>query len=450
MPRRMIRRAIAGGAALGCVAGSVAYAAAPADAASQSGTITYIQGNNVWLTTPDGKIKRQLTKDGTAGKPWGYPQIAPDGSVHAVQGNDIVHLAPGGEILSRFAPARLRGPDGNERETVPPEWLSLSPDGTRLAWGAYAWGCWDVLDPTCKYSSISAITDVDRVTAIDKYGQSQSIRFPTWVTDNRLIGAENSDSFWMHLWDPGKPSTRWFETKEQLGQVWDFRDPDVSPSRRNIAVVALRPNQQGLIVIARSATDLATGTPAVPPPLCGITETHRIDASPSWSPDGLELAYTDAKGLQINTWAKEIEGEEDCVTPEPRTIAPAGSKAPDWGPSDVLRPKVDTPPPAGGGGTPPPAGGGIPPAGGAPPAGGTPPTGGSTPPVETPKPCVVPKVKAGASLTSVRGKLGGCTVKVSKQRSKAVKKGRVIKVSRKAGTRAAGTKVTVYVSKGPR
>ena len=440
MPRPLTLRALAIGAAIGSLTGLAT--AAHADAAP-GGTITYIQGGNVWLTTPDGQVKRQLTKDG-ATKPWTHPAMAPDGSVFVVQNKEIVHLAPGGETLSRITPARMRGPDGLERDPATPDWLAVSPDGTRLAWGADDWSCGE-LDPTCKFSSITAIAEVDQPTAVTKYGQGPSVRFPVWVTNQRLLGTENSNSFWAKLWDIGSDPLRWFESYDQMGGVWDFWEPDVTANRRNIAMVALRPNQRGFIVISRSATDLATGTPAIPTPLCGITETNRIDASPTWSPDGLELAYADAKGIQVNTWTKEIEGEADCLTPEPRTIAPAGSKSPDWGAADVLRPKQDPPPP-GGGGTPPPDGGGSPPPGGSTP----PPGGGTPPPVETPKPCVVPKVKAGASLTSVRAKLGGCTVKVSKQRSKAVKKGRVIKVSRKAGTRPTGTKVTIYVSKGRR
>lgn len=439
MPRGCVRRALLAGAAAGTLA-----VAAPADAAP-SGTIAYVHGGNVWLTTPDGQVKRQLTKDG-ATKPWTHPTIAPDGSVFVVQGTEIVHLAPGGETLSRITPARMRGPSGAEREAATPDWLAVSPDGTRLAWGAEDWWCGEE-DPTCKFSSITAIADVDQPTAVTKYGQAPSVRHPAWVSNQRLIGTENSNAFWAKLWDVGSEPLRWFESYDQLGGVWDFWEPDVSPSRRNIAMVALRPNQRGLIVISRSATDLSTGVPAIPPPLCGITETNRIDASPTWSPDGLELAYADAKGIQVNTWTKEIEAEADCLTPEPRTIAPAGAKSPDWGTADVLRPKVDPPPPPADGGTPPadtgrtPSGGGgvVPPGAG----GGTPPN-----PADQ-RVCVVPKVRAGASLSSVRAKLGGCTVKVVKQRSRAVRKGRVIKLSKKAGAKVPpGATVKVFVSRG--
>lgn len=418
------------------------FAGAPAVAqAAPTGTITYVLDGNVWITTPDGAVRRQLTADGAAA-PWRHPVMAPDGSVFAVQGNDIVHLAATGAVVSRVRPARLRGLGGVELHEAAPEWVAPSPDGTRLAWGSDWFGCAQA-DPACTYSSVSAITDVDQATPVAKYGQAPTFKSAAWITDTRLIGTESATGFWADLWDVGAAPTRWFESYDQLGLVWDLWEPDVAPNRRLIAMVALRPNMRGLIVISRSAADLASGVPAIPTPLCEITETLRIDASPSWSPDGQELAYADPKGIQVNTWPREIQGPGDCLTPEPRTIAPAGAREPDWGPASVLVTPTPTPSPGGG---PPPGG---------PPAnpGGPLPTPG--PPTGTPGPgspptgCVIPKVKPGSRLAPLQSKLTGCRVKLTRVRSAKVRKGRVIRVSREAGGRwPAGAKVTVYVSSG--
>ncbi len=449
-----LRRCIVTGLALAATCVAVPN---PAHAASGSGTITYTLDGNVWITTPDGQVKRQLTKDGAA-KPWIQPAMAPDGSVFAIQGPEIVHLAPDGAVLSRVTPTPLRGPGGVERSGVHPEWVAPSPGGTKLAWGSDWYACSDE-DPECKFSSISGVMDVDRPTAVDKYGQAPSFRHASWITDTRLIGTENSTGFWANLWDLGSAPTRWFDSYDHLGLVWDIWEPDVAPNRKLVAMTLLRPNQRGLIAISRSATDLASGTPGMPTALCGISETLRADASPSWSPDGLELAYADPKGVQVNTWPREIATEQDCVTPEPRTITPAGARSPDWGAAEPLRQTpVPTPtpsptPPPGGtppGGAPP---GGTPP-GGTPPGGGSPPGGGNTPPggdATPPAKCVVPKTKAGASLKKTQASLAGCRVKLVRAASRTVKKGRVIRLSRKATTSLpAGAKVTIYVSRGRR
>ncbi len=439
----MLRRL---GASIAVATTLCGLAAGSANGASGTGTITYIDGGNVWLTTPDGQIKRQLTKDGAA-KPWTHPAMAPDGSVFAVQGMEIVHLAPGGETLSRVTPARLIGPGGVETKQVEPEWVAPSPDGTRLAWGSDWYACTEA-DPACRYSSITGIADVDQTTPVAKYGQAPSFKSASWITASRLIGTESATGFWADLWDVGAEPTRWFESYDQLGLVWDLREPDVAPNRKLIAMVALRPNQRGLIVLSRSAVDLASGIPAIPAPLCGISETNRLDASPTWSPDGLELAYADAQGIQVNTWAKDVESEADCVTPQPRTIAPAGAKSPDWGAAEPLRltPPPPPPPPGGGGSGGTPSPGETTPPGGSPP--GAPP--GSGLPRDASR-CVVPKVKAGAQLAPVQRKLTACKVNVVKQTSRTVKRGRIIRLSRRAGTSLpAGASVRVYVSKGRR
>jgi Ca2+-binding RTX toxin-like protein len=67
--------------------------------------------------------------------------------------------------------------------------------------------------------------------------------------------------------------------------------------------------------------------------------------------------------------------------------------------------------------------------------------------------CVVPKVKAGATLAAARKALAkkGCKAAAKKVRSAKVKKGRVVKLSHKAGKKLAHKKtITVFVSRGRR
>ncbi len=91
-------------------------------------------------------------------------------------------------------------------------------------------------------------------------------------------------------------------------------------------------------------------------------------------------------------------------------------------------------------------------------AGGGPPPGGGG---ERPRPpvrragraCVVPKVKAGVTWAAAKKALAkkGCTATSRQVRSAKVRKGRVVKLSHKAGKRLkAKAKVTVYLSRGRR
>jgi len=76
------------------------------------------------------------------------------------------------------------------------------------------------------------------------------------------------------------------------------------------------------------------------------------------------------------------------------------------------------------------------------------PQGGANPPATG---CKVPKIKRGLTLRKARSRLkqAGCTTKTVKTKSKTVKKGRVIRISAKAG-KTTRKKVTIYVSRGPR
>lgn len=79
--------------------------------------------------------------------------------------------------------------------------------------------------------------------------------------------------------------------------------------------------------------------------------------------------------------------------------------------------------------------------------------GRSRTPPPTGKRCIVPKVKAGATLAVARKALTkrNCRVVTKKVRSKKIRRGRVVKLSAKAGKRfPLRARVTVYISRGKR
>lgn len=84
-------------------------------------------------------------------------------------------------------------------------------------------------------------------------------------------------------------------------------------------------------------------------------------------------------------------------------------------------------------------------------AGGpTPPGGGGTTGANT---CKVPKISRGTKLSTARSKLkkAKCATRTVKVKSRKVRKGRVVKLSKKPGARVkTTTKVTIYVSRGRR
>lgn len=104
--------------ALGTVAAVCLMAAATASASS----IVYIKQGNIWLSSPDGSIQRQVTVDG------GYssPSQADDGNIVALQNGLFVHLDRHGNPLN--APVQgLSGTSGGTTSFGPQD-PRVSPD----------------------------------------------------------------------------------------------------------------------------------------------------------------------------------------------------------------------------------------------------------------------------------------------------------------------------------
>ncbi len=137
-------------------------------AAGSSGSIVYVNGNNVWVMAPDGTGKRQITRDGTAPSPYLSPTEADDGTIVAVRNSSagdvgtIYVLNRAGYLMNRFTPPQYDyhgvgmpcstdyqvAPTGIQRATV-------SPDGSHVAYTARAMfqdvGCSTVVNVFTSY-----------------------------------------------------------------------------------------------------------------------------------------------------------------------------------------------------------------------------------------------------------------------------------------------------------
>lgn len=106
----------------------------PGTAAASS--IAFIKDDNVWLTSADGALQRQLTSDGTATARYNWPSQADDGTILAKQGNYFVRLRPDGTRIG--APVPGMGSDvrhsGNLTVLSGPNDPRISPDGKRFSY----------------------------------------------------------------------------------------------------------------------------------------------------------------------------------------------------------------------------------------------------------------------------------------------------------------------------
>src|SRR5690349_1098311 len=120
------RMAVLGGLA------AVLLAPGPAMASS----IALIEDNNVWLYSPDGSRRAQVTTDGTDSRPYSFPSQADDGTILAEIDRQFVRLRPDGSRIG--APVPGLGSDsrhsGNVTVMAGPAAPKISPDGTRFAY----------------------------------------------------------------------------------------------------------------------------------------------------------------------------------------------------------------------------------------------------------------------------------------------------------------------------
>src|SRR5690606_16543526 len=95
-------------------------------AAASAASVTYVDGGNVWVASPDGAIVEQITFDGSAGDPFRLPSAADDGTVVAVKGGNTPS-----KVITTIAP------DGARTDNVMPwktsTWGNIGPSAARVS-----------------------------------------------------------------------------------------------------------------------------------------------------------------------------------------------------------------------------------------------------------------------------------------------------------------------------
>ena len=146
-------------------------AAPPSLAQPDAGTILYIQGGNVWMSTPDGAQRHQVTVDGG----WRYPSMAQDGTIVAVKGRDLVRLNAAGTIIDGFRPVPLFASGISEAR--------VSPDGQYITY----WSIETCTGPNGNLTAcfLQAIVHADgrSTEAVSSVVQNNN---GTWLPDGRI------------------------------------------------------------------------------------------------------------------------------------------------------------------------------------------------------------------------------------------------------------------------
>jgi hypothetical protein len=315
---------------------------------ASASSIVYIKDGNVWIAKPDGSGARQVTTTG------GYesPSQADDGTIVAQHGQDFVRMRPTGEVLSTIDTFLAAGD---------PLWYGpwnpkVSPDGRKIAyWFGHVsqyfdYGCWCYVQ---ELISTTAYTWSDHFTDPQELGRLDNYESPSWIDDEHTL-----------QFDPGPLLVEAVATHALGGDNDDdhhaqwFTDPDnsymdegeLARTGDRLAVVLGSVGSPRTLRIYRvdGRPPFRTGDLAgqVTPMAELSGDNEQAYASPSWSPDGAQLAYEAPDGIHVVA-VGDLSRGAGAISGGGLVIP--GASQPDWGPADppAAAPPVPAAPPAG-------------------------------------------------------------------------------------------------------
>src|SRR3954447_13144498 len=324
---------------LAAVALSLARAA-PAAADS----IAYIQGNDIWLATPDGARKQQVTHTGG----YYYVSQADDGTMAALVGGEkLQKLSRTGQVLAEFPTfvsdgSPVGGPVTQFHGPFDPE---ISPDGSKIAFEYFndtydaAPGCNELTVPPCYAYTQSqgvGITSATGVTGVDAYGLLTGWIAPHWVSNDLLLrsspGANlNDDAVFTPV--GSQTNDHWFYDPDQgLG----VEDVELSRDLQTVVGIAgfysekLRVYRTTMSPFGAPDWDHTPFTNKENVPVAQqCYELPGKFESTTLAPSSKAMAYSTAEGVFV---AAIPDG---CAPGDPGALVFPGAKHPDWGPADV-------------------------------------------------------------------------------------------------------------------
>jgi hypothetical protein len=304
--------------ALGVLVAAVAVAlsAAPAFAAN----IVYTKDHNVFVTSPDGAVQRQITTNGAVDNSYRAPSEKDDGTIVVPHSSKFWWLfnldgSSAGGPWTAFAM--------NSCSTSPTN-SQVAPTGGLIVYTfIYSNVCLGggTITPRTTFANSNSPTADGAYPVYDGYWE------PRWVPGTNVAAmiAQDGDTI-------GAQQGSGIQDFLQTDPNEEFKSFDISRTGNRLLIVSTTDNATSgpatLSVWQNDATPPASGGHVA----CLSPNAVDWDTEARWSPDGSTITWSTSQGVWVSP-APADNGGGACAL-QPRLIAPGGSD-PDWGVKDV-------------------------------------------------------------------------------------------------------------------
>ncbi len=310
-----------------------------APAAAQGAAVSYIDGGDAWVSSPDGALKQRLTTDGTTDRPWQAPVQAIDGRTLVVHrdtfedgsSRPVLHLfgADGKRITANVMPVYSGA-------TIPvyPIGMDVDWNGNAVAYG-YSY---------CGFACNSiyrgfwlTFSDHQSLYPSDPQGQSDAL-LPTFF-GTRVVSVDSGGSLFVQPDVPEAPFTSsydgWLAAQDINGGAARLRwgRAVAASTGSQVALeytVTDNASPYGTLEEGVLIGERAGNLPADVGRTCSLTGQGVVNQV-SFSPDGKQIAWQDDGGVKVAGAPDLSAGTEACtLTSVPTTLSATG-RSPDFG-----------------------------------------------------------------------------------------------------------------------
>jgi hypothetical protein len=308
----------------------VLLAASPAAADS----VAFIDGSNLWLSSPDGAQKFQVTTGGTEDRSWNFPAQGPDGKT-VVSHRDQFDDGSSRPVLY------LYGPDGKfvtanvmpvySGATIPvyPIGLDIDFNSNAVAYG-YSY-CGFACQSTYKGFWLT-FSDNQGLYPSDPQGQSDAYNPSFFGT--RVVFRDSGGSIFIQPDVPEAPFTSSYQGWLSVPDLFLSRT-EVAKTGRGVGIEWSQYDSQSNLIGEGIFLGQHQGTvPSDVTEICNLPVAAG-SSDITFSPDGQWIAWHDAEGVKVAGVPNFAAGTDACTLSSPARVISASGHSPSFGGANV-------------------------------------------------------------------------------------------------------------------